>query len=166
MAHDASNDRMARCAQVAWAGVVVSAAIVLMWITTLNRTWGYRFVEYNAAIALSQGAIVVWPTGPPERNRDIPRYMSHTCEWSDYGLRSPEITRRIAGTQMCVPLWLFLEMSGSVTLGAFLAMRSWRVDIQSPRCGCGYSLVGNVSGRCPECGARIRAALNAQQSGG
>jgi hypothetical protein len=43
----------------------------------------------------------------------------------------------------------------------------WYRDLSPPRsgmhCGCGYNLTGNVSGRCPECGASIpeetRAAL-------
>jgi len=43
---------------------------------------------------------------------------------------------------------------------AAVAVVAWIADRRPPRpggrCACGYDLRGNVSGRCPECGALVR----------
>lgn len=50
-----------------------------------------------------------------------------------------------------VPLWPFWAVSGF--LGACFWYSDWRT-VKPYNCrDCGYDLTGNVSGRCPECGA-------------
>jgi hypothetical protein len=55
-----------------------------------------------------------------------------------------------------VPLWIptMVFVGASFALGTPL-FRSWRRRRRGLCIKCGYDLTGNVSGVCPECGARI-----------
>jgi hypothetical protein len=65
--------------------------------------------------------------------------------------------------QACfVPFWFLVLLTGLLPLRCGLLMRGrWRRE-KRRRLGlcehCGYSLVGNVSGVCPECGTAIAKA--------
>jgi len=58
------------------------------------------------------------------------------------------------GWYLSIPLWCFIVVAGLPA-----ACLSWRDHHRFPpgHCQkCGYDLTGNVSGRCPECGAHLR----------
>ncbi len=56
-------------------------------------------------------------------------------------------------------LWIPLTLCALVT--AWFWLRDWR-RIEPGGCSkCGYNLTGNVSGRCPECGAAVEAKTGA-----
>lgn len=68
-----------------------------------------------------------------------------------------EWTAYSGGVETVFPLWSVVLVCCA---GAVTARRRWarRLTSEAPSCAvCGYSLRGNVSGRCPECGARRRA---------
>ena len=54
----------------------------------------------------------------------------------------------------CLPLvWFYL---GFVALVGIATWRRSKIDNSFPKCNmCGYNLIGNISGRCPECGTPI-----------
>jgi hypothetical protein len=60
----------------------------------------------------------------------------------------PELGSDELYTHCIVPHWL----PGIVLLGAGLWLGRRQRIFGPGRCGCGYDLTGNVSGRCPECG--------------
>src|SRR5262249_39567254 len=69
--------------------------------------------------------------------------------WFEYQC-VPSAGNRDAFRWVMVPLWAFLLPCAGLTLWL------WRRDqrhVQPGHCRCGYDLTGNVSGRCPECGA-------------
>jgi hypothetical protein len=55
------------------------------------------------------------------------------------------------------PLWLLFVIASAPT--AFLWYRQWKQRSRMGYCRCGYNLLGNVSGICPECGTPIPEAV-------
>jgi len=65
-------------------------------------------------------------------------------------------------TETCVPLWpavavLLLVLVWRSWRATSLWWRSWRATSRWKCAKCGYSLVGNTSGSCPECGTKTQA---------
>ena len=48
--------------------------------------------------------------------------------------------------------WVF----ASVAVPTLLVWRLGRKHVEPGHCRCGYDLTGNVSGKCPECGRRVK----------
>lgn len=65
---------------------------------------------------------------------------------------------RFRVTQARLPLWMPLVLFAAYPLVAFARgpLRRWRRRKRSGCRQCGYNLTGNVSGRCPECGATVK----------
>jgi len=60
-----------------------------------------------------------------------------------------------ANLKWLVPVNAAIYALGGYGLGVYL-VRAKRAASKEPRCTeCGYLLVGNTSGRCPECGMRV-----------
>lgn len=58
-----------------------------------------------------------------------------------------------------IPLWLFMLASGVIAAEAYTTMLRRRVRESRGQCtACGYSLEGNQSGTCAECGTAVAAA--------
>jgi hypothetical protein len=72
--------------------------------------------------------------------------------------RKGTMTRRLLGDSMvyntAAPLWFLSVVTGLAPSAAFVGgpCRRWRRRRRGLCVGCGYSLTGNVSGVCPECG--------------
>jgi len=60
-----------------------------------------------------------------------------------------------------VPIWMLLLLFGSYPLVAFIRgpMRRYRRRKKGLCLKCGYNLMGNVSGTCPECGTTKRPPI-------
>lgn len=58
-------------------------------------------------------------------------------------------------TMYALPHWL----PGLVLIGFGLWLRTSRLRPRPGHCACGYCLVGNMSGRCPECGSTLERSI-------
>ena len=56
-----------------------------------------------------------------------------------------------------LPLYVVLA---AVAVPTRLVWRLGRKHVEPGHCRCGYDLTGNVSGKCPECGRRVKTQIN------
>jgi hypothetical protein len=139
-----------------WAGVLVCLSIVVLWVVSSIRpiyptwlkaetTW-FGGVGYGFAECHFPAGVLVHRSGELFRGR------------SRFHVPVLPVFRRtvVASGRVCwyagFPLWLPLVLTGSATGLLF------HLDRRPPRdcCQrCGYSLCGNVSGVCPECGTIV-----------
>ncbi len=139
-----------------WAGLVVCVLIVVTWV--VSQRWVCWYDGDGWALACGSGAIGVG-TGVAYNPAG---WQVLDSGWDDFRWRYqlPRFTRisggTVAGTEYSIPLWMPLLAVAIPT--AIL----WRRDRRKPpgHCRkCGYNLTGNVSGRCPECGARTSGEM-------
>ena len=75
----------------------------------------------------------------------------------DPGFKWPGLADVSGMLVMDLPIWMLVTIAGAPT--AFAWLRYWRGPAEpstAPSCpACGYCLVGNVSGLCPECGCAV-----------
>jgi len=141
-----------------WTGILVCAFILFAAAVSLRWSWVSLCGDKNGRIWLAGGTLEVawidgrgWPTdwnayvGPP-----IATWRELVDRWSSSGVwPRPDSGRLIKA--FVLPLWFPFLLTAIPT--AIL----WRLDCRRARPGhcakCRYNLTGNVSGRCPECGA-------------
>lgn len=70
---------------------------------------------------------------------------------------SSKKTRDYRRTWLVFPLWLSTALLASICMLPVVRgpLRRWRRLHKGLCIHCGYDLTGNLSGRCPECGARV-----------
>jgi hypothetical protein len=126
------------------AGLIVSAGIIILFFATLNGSCGS--VSYHSCVGIGQGTLVVsegWRSEGPFFWGNGYQFFPMT------GLICWPI---IAPQLIAIPLWIVVPA---------LALPSWRLWQRGRRpppghCGgCGYDLMGNTSGVCPECGRLV-----------
>lgn len=85
--------------------------------------------------------------------------------WRDaWGAGSPQI-KRISSSASAVIIPVYLLLGLSILASMSSAFLIWRTpNSEKGHClVCGYSLMGNWSGRCPECGSDISATENCRR---
>ncbi len=150
-----------------WAGTVACGLILFAAAATVWQEMGFEIgprmsvhlsggglvlhEEYDAwkkvvARAHERGEVYVAPSSGNQRSwNDI------LNEWCDRGLWPVWFDLSPFMRAISIPLWMPLAAIGIPT--AWLWWRDRR-PIGAGRCqNCGYDLTGNISGRCPECGA-------------
>ena len=168
-----------------WAGAGASVVVLLLWAASYfwqamfmwtGKTWWWEttcgggtltlsWFPSDSKIALPRGmrtGLYLFPHAWLAEHTTVnPQSVAHRYH---YGFVVPRLLARtgvemrsnLAGNPgllwILVPLWLLLLLAGVPT--AFLFWRDRRKPPGHCR-QCGYDLTGNVSGRCPECGAEI-----------
>lgn len=149
-----------------WVGTVLSLLILaaavacLRWQTvSVGAGWGWK-------IGLNSGAFVAaHERASPSRSDEwlsFGRVYGSRAElaerWGAFGLWPQDVTSSTGPWTVrwvFVPLWMLFVLTAIPT-----ALIGW-LDRRRPepgRCAnCGYNLTGNITGRCPECGASIQA---------
>lgn len=158
-------------------GFVLSALVVAVWVASLCAGWFIRFDSCQMGVAYGQLGLTVvegarsdwspWLAG----NWGEAGFQMHEVRLSGvWGQTMAEHARALGLTwidlqqngpmpmtgknvrihNVSIPLWLAL----AVVLAPTLLIHA-RLPRRRAGCclGCGYDLTGNVSGRCPECGA-------------
>jgi hypothetical protein len=129
----------------AW--MLISSGMVLTWVSP-----GQKFVvqTYAGLVCVGWPEREPWHPIAPRPGWDVFRtetrllWRPHTMV-DGYGLRF-----------VSVPLWIPLF---ACLLGAVWLHRIKRRGMPGPTCAnCEYDLTGNVSGVCPECGAKVESA--------
>jgi hypothetical protein len=130
-----------------WCGIAVCLALTTAWLISL-RSWSH-FTVNGFTCALFAGSMTF----------DNYTYAGYGCyfkgystspPWVRFGFRWPELF--VVGPRhgaLVVPIWMPLSLA--------LASTCWlwrRARRRTGFCCCGYSLTGNVSGICPECGSK------------
>jgi hypothetical protein len=138
------------------AGLVVSVLILVVWALSLK--WGLVWIpsqHRGAAVAGGLISILHSPGGPPRPTGWSVMYMTpKERTWGHWGLAWPRTFEHpmIVHREHYVPLWLPLIFTAIPTACLF-----WLDHRRVPpgHCQrCGYSLTGNTSGICPECGIK------------
>ena len=150
-----------------------SVAVFLGWLTVLLAVawYGSRLVEDRVGAGLThsqllelrfhEGSLTVFHSSATS---DPVSQRQHILDLGFVGRFSVDVRSVAGGTYRYVyivaPLWFVLLLTAPWPLVAFLRgpFRRYRRKKRIECLKCGYSLVSNVSGICPECG-NSRAAL-------
>ncbi len=141
-----------------WAGSILVALILAVAFAELH--WSASYCTDHIGLQLLGGKISfywtveAWSSDSPRglsigRCRDLSNALDY-C--SANGVLPRGVALDGAGA-VSVPLWILLALTGAPT-----ALLWWSDGRRAPpgHCRrCGYDLTGNVSGRCPECGASV-----------
>lgn len=142
--------RSRRCAVLLCGVIFVASALVVLISPSIT------IAVHSAAInvAFLQGGVRVRTPGDAGRAVEI-YWNSSGWRWLPYTSTHLALARNgrdyVPTTSVFVPLWP--AAVGSAMAGLWIIGRR-RARPSPDACSCGYSLTGNQSGRCPECGAR------------
>ena len=153
--------RSVKPVHVYWVCAFVAAVLIAVFIGSICCRVVYC-VEFGFGVACEDAALIFVRWHPPYMPGDVPptlmkRGWTVRCSGASMGAAAIRLVprARLTGRQRYVvfPLWipLFLCVCGCVLL------RRDRGSVLPGKCvACGYDLRGNISGRCPECGAPAR----------
>ncbi len=137
-----------------WAGLAVCIFVFAAWVVSGRFRIEHivRYSDVSFDIAISRGNLLVaWgPFARPSWFRNVTDFE----EWHPHMGSSPRLDRYgKKGTHVVAPLWLLFLIVAVLTAALFY--RDHR-RIPPGHCQkCGYDLTGNMSGKCPECGAGV-----------
>ena len=140
--------------------LVLLAATVVIWTTSLVYIAGY--FSSDLVLQLNHGIIAARIRPDPfllpvdGYDRWMFRRLAPVQDWRQWsGATWPFVGAQISRCDIVVPLWLpTLALSG-LLLWAATVRRTLPPNARA----CGYDLMGNVSGNCPECGQPTRSKV-------
>jgi len=161
---------------------VVSVAIILGWafflcvpfvpvgnVWTSVSTFGTLWVNAEHSVVPPESLVDSWRAGrtTPGMNWHIDLRVAGYFDdvapgwWKSTSAPSGKTTYEVGNwhrrRSLKIPLWLVLPVVAAYPIVKFVIVPfSRRRRRLAVRCtNCGYSLIGNVTGRCPECGRHI-----------
>ena len=127
-----------------------TALALFLVLAFLCGPWRVIFFRVGRVTCVGSGIIATqssWPLLQPFNGIE----WSIDLDWPSYLFRRPLV---FVGNVTWV-----LNLAHLAVLCGIASAALWYLDRRRPRqpgrCACGYDLTGNVSGRCPECGAKI-----------
>ena len=157
-----------------WGGVAACVLVATAWIFgawysfgcdhptgRLELRWGILNLTHRTGNPppSNQSGFAVLPFRPNIEAEWLPRFRQYRLQFvpatntlSLAPTPMPNAKFRWTEHHLSLPLWMLLTVLAVPT-----ALLSWPARRPPPgHCPCGYDLRGNVSGRCPECGTRVR----------
>ncbi len=142
-----------------WGGVTLCVLLFALWLASgfrvvvlVNRNES-RLIQCGVSGGLLWGGMGQPALGNPPDPAEFARWMEFphdplSWKWA--------IRPSVWDTGFIIPLWLPFLLIALPT--GFLFWSDHRRRTRAGCCGmCGYSLTGNTTGRCPECGATTPA---------
>ena len=128
----------------------VLCAFSLFWIVSLRTHFGYTLHAMPGAIVLEQPTedLCILDLPPEHFQPGIKIKRASNANWN-LALK-PQVLRLYGARFLIIPFWIVLGLLGVPAL--LLRPRRNQPASEEPTCSCGYILIGNRSGRCPECG--------------
>lgn len=95
-----------------------------------------------------------WPTGWGYQSQFPYRRYTWRNWYPRYSTRPIPNHPGVWSLYVQIPLWIFVMLTGIPA--AYLFRRDRNRRLPGHCRGCGYDLFGNTSGKCPECGERLK----------
>ncbi len=133
-----------------WSSALIAVVIVGIWVASV---WFVAVTYTGSSFMLGFAHGFCWF----KQDAFLPRWV---VQWAAadhkaaYGMFLPEVQRQNGILTVGVPLWIPFVCVAALTAIFFVKDRRRIPPGHCPACG--YNLTGNVSGRCPECGAECR----------
>lgn len=127
---------------------VTVAGLLVIGVGGLSTRWSIFYEGCYATVAVRMGTFYLWPGARQEaQGWLVEGAWQYDSWWLDH------LRINIRRNHAWIPLWI-------PALALLLpAVVMWRHDLRQVAPGhcrkCNYDLTGNVSGRCPECGAPL-----------
>lgn len=146
-----------------WVGLSCCLLVTLLWLLTIPTVGRFRIevhrIGNRSIVSLSEGCLTLsrnaFAASQPGRwyaacVTGRPVNPSPMC----FGFWRPFVRTDPRAQLIICPLWLTL-LCCAVPTGLLWLLAHQRAAVGCCP-SCGYDLTGNVSGRCPECGNRVR----------
>lgn len=137
-----------------WVGLILCIALAVAFTLSRWYSLAYRAGRYEGGLAAGRVLFRVFDR-PPSTKEGLRVASIRAWRWwvkrSDAFFLNPDDTL-VGFRSWAYPLWIVF-----VPVAAVTGVLWWRARHKDPlSCAfCGYCLIGNVSGRCPECGAAV-----------
>ncbi len=131
-------------------GLMLSIGSAFVWLFSLVANVGYEGASIAARVLPHRLSIESFTTRSARGFYSRPSAPTN-FPWFPSSGKGFDSNGRVTRSDVFVPLWL--PTIGFLSLTGIVAYRK-RVPKGHCRC-CGYNLVGNVSGICPECGNKF-----------
>ncbi|GMU81967.1 MAG: hypothetical protein AMXMBFR47_18380 [Planctomycetota bacterium] len=139
-----------------WVGTGFAAMLLALGVVSMFFQLSVSVWKLNSTLGV--GALsLAWPIAPHAPRAQSYGWLTPRDYWAlAANMQKPGFSQRtlapgLGYSRIDIPLWLPLSLIAIPTLWL------WRRDSTGVRPGCcrqcGYDLTGNVSGKCPECGA-------------
>ena len=129
-------------------GIFIAFLVLVQWYDQLSSPFGFRFGQ---RVWVQNGGIH-FVVGPSLRKGEVLRIRSLFGYFSVGYLPSVGLSPVGQIRLITAPLWL--PALGILCLSSLWLWRRRRPSLPENCAACGYSLIGNLSGTCPECGMR------------
>jgi hypothetical protein len=148
---------------VGWLSLILSVTTTVVGVrgcgslsqTVTARNGKWTFHSFDGKLAVVQARVVAFESRPVDLDVFAFRYSS----FSNHEMLDPQVTRTTIIEAPVVTSSLII--AGFPLLFSFTIYARWRSAKKRSARGlcayCGYSLVGNTSGVCPECGKTMQA---------